>query len=104
MFAKSFASTGWPAASAAPVVTPTSPSAIWLSLDFGAVFTPPSFLQLQSEPRRKAWRNTLGYAKPIRDDALAYATARMRLERRCGPRWRPPTKCSSATRLSCAIR
>ncbi len=56
------------------------PSAIWLSLVFGAVFKTPSFLQLQSEPRRKAWRNTLGYAKPISDDALAYATARMRLE------------------------
>ena len=55
-------------------------SAIWLGLVFGAVFKTPSFLQLQSETRRKAWRNTLGYAKPISDDALAYATARMHLE------------------------
>jgi hypothetical protein len=55
-------------------------SAIWFALVFGAVFKTPSFLQLQSETRRKAWRNTLGYAKPISDDALAYATARMQLE------------------------
>lgn len=55
-------------------------SAIWLSLFFGAVFKTPSFLQLQSETRRQAWRNTVGYAKPISDDALAYATARMHLE------------------------
>jgi hypothetical protein len=55
-------------------------SAIWFSLFFGAVFKTPSFLQLQSETRRKAWRNTVGYAKPISDDALAYATARMHLE------------------------
>jgi hypothetical protein len=55
-------------------------SAIWLNLLFGAVFKTPSFLQLQSETRRKAWRNTLGYAKPISDDALAYATERMHLE------------------------
>jgi hypothetical protein len=60
---------------------PTIPaSAIWFSLFFGAVFKTPSFLQLQSETRRKAWRNTVGYAKPISDDALAYATARMQLE------------------------
>jgi hypothetical protein len=60
---------------------PTIPtSAIWFNLFFGAVFKTPSFLQLQSETRRKAWRNTLGYAKPISDDALAYATARMDLE------------------------
>jgi hypothetical protein len=55
-------------------------SAIWSGLLFGAVFKTPSFLQLQSETRRKAWRNTLGYAKPISDDALAYATERMHLE------------------------
>ena len=55
-------------------------SAIWLSLVFGAVFKTPGFLQLQSETRRKAWRNTLGYAQSISDDALAYATARMHLE------------------------
>jgi hypothetical protein len=55
-------------------------SAIWFSLFFGAVFKIPSFLQLQSETRRKAWRDTVGYAKPISDDALAYATARMHLE------------------------
>ena len=55
-------------------------SAIWFSLLFGAVFKTPSFLQLQSETRRKAWRNTVGYPKPISDDALAYATARMHLE------------------------
>jgi hypothetical protein len=60
---------------------PTIPvSAIWFSLFFGAVFKIPSFLQLQSETRRKAWRDTVGYAKPISDDALAYATARMHLE------------------------
>jgi len=55
-------------------------SAIWFSLLLGAVFKTPSFLQLQSETRRKAWRSTVGYAKPISDDALAYATARMHLE------------------------
>jgi hypothetical protein len=55
-------------------------SAIWFGLLFGAVFKTPSFLQLQSETRRPAWRNTVGYAKPISDDALAYATARMHLE------------------------
>ena len=55
-------------------------SAIYLALVLGAVFKTPSFLQLQSETRRKAWRHTLGYAKPISDDALAYATARMHLE------------------------
>ncbi len=54
--------------------------AIWRGLFFGAAFKTPSFLQLQSETRRKAWRNTLGYAQPISDDALAYATARMHLE------------------------
>jgi len=55
-------------------------SAIWFSLIFGAVFKTPSFLQLQSETRRQAWQNTVGYAKPISDDALAYATERMHLE------------------------
>jgi hypothetical protein len=55
-------------------------AAIWFSLLFGAVCKTPSFLQLQSETRRKAWRNTVGYSKPISDDALAYATARMELE------------------------
>jgi len=55
-------------------------SAIWFSLFLGAVFKTHSFLQLQSETRRKAWRNRVGYAKPISDDALAYATARMHLE------------------------
>jgi hypothetical protein len=55
-------------------------SAIWFSLLFGAVFKTPSFLQLQSETRRKAWQNTVGYAKPISDDALAHATQRMHLE------------------------
>jgi hypothetical protein len=55
-------------------------SAIWFSLFFGAAFKTPSFFQLQSETRRKPWRDTLGYAKPISDDALAYATARMHLE------------------------
>lgn len=60
---------------------PTIPtSSIWFSLFFGAVFKTPSFLQLQSETRRSAWRNTVGCAKPISDDALAYATARMQLE------------------------
>jgi hypothetical protein len=60
---------------------PTIPtSAIWFALLFGAVFKTPSFLQLQSETRRKAWRHTLDYARPISDDALAYATARMHLE------------------------
>jgi hypothetical protein len=52
---------------------PTIPaSAIWFSLIFGAVIKTPSFLQLQSETRRKAWQNTVGYAQPISDDALAY--------------------------------
>jgi len=55
-------------------------SAIWFSLFFGSAFKTPSFLQLQSETRRKPWRDTLGYAKPISDDALAHATARMHLE------------------------
>ena len=55
-------------------------SAIWFSLLFGAVFKTPSFLQLQNETRRKAWQNTVGYAHPISDDALAYATERMHLE------------------------
>jgi hypothetical protein len=55
-------------------------SAIWFSLFFGAVFKTPSFLQLQSETRRKAWQTTVGYAHPISDDALAYATERMHLE------------------------
>ena len=60
---------------------PTIPtSAIWFALFFGAVFKTPSFLQLQSETRRKAWRKTLGYAQPISDDTVAYATARMHLE------------------------
>jgi hypothetical protein len=71
-FAKSFISTGWAGASATS--EPTLPtSAIWLNLYFGSVFTPPGFLQLQSETRREAWQNTMGYAKPISDDALAYA-------------------------------
>jgi hypothetical protein len=55
-------------------------SAIWFGLLFGAVFKTPSFLQLQSETRRKAWQTTVGYAHPISDDALAYATERMHLE------------------------
>jgi len=55
-------------------------SASWLGLVFGAVFKTASFLQLQSETRRPAWRHTLGYAKPISDDALAYVTARLHLE------------------------
>jgi len=55
-------------------------SAIWLGLVFGAVFKTPSFLQLQSETRRKAWQTTVGYAHPISDAALAYATERMHLE------------------------
>jgi len=60
---------------------PKIPSAaIWFSLLFGAVFKTPSFLQLQSETHRKAWRNTVGYSKPISDDALAYTTQRMHLE------------------------
>lgn len=60
---------------------PTIPSsAIWLSLFFGAVFKTPSFLQLQEETQRQAWRRTLGFRKPISDDALAYATARMHLD------------------------
>src|ERR1035441_2771107 len=52
-------------------------SVIWFSLLFGAVFKTPSFLQLQSETRRRAWQDTVGYAKPISDDALAYTTERM---------------------------
>ena len=55
-------------------------SAIWFALLLGAVFKTPSFLQLQSETRRRAWQHTVGYAKPISDDALAYATERMHLE------------------------
>ena len=55
-------------------------SALYLALVFGAVFKTPSFLQLQNETRRTAWRRTLGYSQPISDDALAYATARMHLE------------------------
>jgi hypothetical protein len=55
-------------------------SAIWFGLLLGAVFKTPSFLQLQSETRRKAWQTTVGYAQPISDDALAYATERMHLE------------------------
>jgi hypothetical protein len=57
-----------------------STSAIWFSLLPGATFKTPSFLQFQSETRRKPWRDTMGYAKPISDDALVHATARMHLE------------------------
>ncbi len=57
-----------------------------------------------TQARRAAtWRNTLGYAQPISDDALAYATARMHLEPLRAV-LAPPTSCSSATRRSHAIR
>jgi len=60
---------------------PKIPTAtIWFSLVFGAVFKTPSFLQLQGETGRQAWRQSFGGSQPISHDTLGYATARMHLE------------------------
>jgi len=65
-------------------------SAIWLGLVFGAVFRLPAFCN--SKVRRAGKRGeTRGYAKPISDDALAYATGADASGTLAGSVWPPPT-------------
>ena len=80
-FAMSFASTGWPAASATPVVTPSSPPRpSGLACSSAPCSKPPASSNSKARRAAQPGKTRSVTLKPISDDALAYATERMHLE------------------------
>lgn len=54
--------------------------AVTATLFLGALLRKPSFLQIESESRRRGWQRLIGYDQPITDDRMAYVCERYRLE------------------------
>jgi hypothetical protein len=54
--------------------------AVTATLFVGALLRKPSFLQIESESRRRGWQRLTGYDQPITDDRMAYVCERYQLE------------------------
>jgi hypothetical protein len=54
--------------------------AVTATLFVGALLRKPSFLQIESESRRRGWQRLIGYDQPITDERMPYVCERCRLE------------------------